>query len=136
MEMNVQDPRPKPKKWQSAVFYSLAFVCLAGLIAWSFVATTRWIQAELYLGTYVRLAGKTHASLNFEKGRTHLLRPEGEKTNQSTVVNGYVYTNIPTYSKWDRLYLETYNMQMRSHLSTNRTVRGYNSKAPEDRRTP
>ena len=117
--MNADAGPPKRKTWTTWFFYSVAFIWMAGASVWSIIATSRLVVAEVQLGTYATLAGKTHAGLSFYRGRTQLLRPEGDEVAIDTSTNGYVYKTFPAYSKWDKLYQETYNEQMRAYLATN-----------------
>lgn len=119
--MDIQEAKAKRQKLLTQVFIWVACLSLAASLIYSLVVTARWAEAESALSRYVKLAGSTHASLNFYRGNTHLLKPEGEPIEAMTTTNNFVYRDKPAYSTWDRRYQEIYNEQMRAHLATNVT---------------
>ena len=102
------------------VFIVAVFCILAIAITWTFSLARRLIIAEGQLQTYARLAAKSHASLNYERGKFTFLVSENaqETTASSGTTNNPVVERIPVVSKWDKLYIVLYNEQMSSLLAS------------------
>jgi hypothetical protein len=127
MIKNDASQSPKAKR-----IFSLAVYCILVIaVALGFFLVRKLIIAQGQLETYVRLAAKAHASINFERRTFYLLAAEraGETTVLSNTTNSLEVKRIPVVSKWDELYIALYNEQMSSLLASPQTPK------PGDRTT-
>jgi|ERR1043166_1295387 hypothetical protein len=91
-------------------------LCFLGLYCITLIR--KFTIQEAQLQTYVELAAKTHASLNFRRAEYHFLVAEGTKTNISEG-RGSVgkFKEIPVVSPWDQLYIKLYNQRMQKEIA-------------------
>jgi len=108
----------KTMRTRTVAFNIINFIVLASAIIGLILLFDRMTLLENQLNTYVLLAAKSHASLNFERHDYRLLVsiPENGKPTSWNETNTSLKKQTPVSSKWDELYIITYNESMKSSL--------------------
>lgn len=106
-----------------AVAYFAGFCVLATVFVGTIHLFIKVAFLESKIASYVLLAAKSHASLNFQREDYRLCVPTFQTGNALGQTREPSVKEIPVSSKWDELYIKTYNDTMKSALSKSMTNR-------------